>query len=195
MTSPRFDEELDVKYILVNTNYNNRALADPTTCDVMFDAMGTFAELCVDEKFPLGIKGFCDRNVPQPKIKKHESVYIIPPCEYFRLLYTVQSGYTWIDVEEDDNRAMKDIIYPNVPKSDNYKIVREKFSKILDDSGCFVFEFISAVQIPFRTILFDFIKPLTKMKFCGTFCMQCLYKITYHEDIKAIIFSFDTESG
>jgi hypothetical protein len=149
-----------------------------------------------NDKFSEETKGFCQgQYAAMTNLKKNGSVYIIPECEVFRLLYTVHSGYTWLDV--DANKGVLNPIYPNAAdnSTDNYKAVRNTICQVLDDTGCFVFETLSPISIPFRSILFDFVQPLTEMKFCGFFSTNCLYTVTYHNDIKAIVFEFDTESG
>jgi len=185
MISPKYDDELDVQYILVHTNYNNRALSNKLCCKIMTDVMNDFSE------YTLGGSDL-DEEFDTEDLTKLGSVYHIPPAQLIKLLYTVHNGYTWIDADTSQKK-----VYINCDGTDDeVSMVREKFkAHDLDDTGCFVFELVKKTKVNFRDVLFKFVSELTKMEFCGFFCMDTLYSIKYCEEANAILFTFDTESG
>jgi hypothetical protein len=194
MTSPRFNEELNVKYILVKTDYNNRALTDKKCCRIISATMGDFEDYVDD-----GNDNYFPDSDKFRKIVENKSIYYIPSPGKIRLLYTVHSGYTWIDEEELNEEEGGIKVYPNRSlgdEEDDYTIVRQLFKdNDVNDEGCFVFELIEPTLLMFRDIMFNFIMPLTKMEFCGHFYIETLSDVEYNENCQAITFRFDTESG
>lgn len=218
MIDPYFNQELHIKYIVVKTNYNNRAIADIKYCKPFFAAMNEFhhylSELCSDyersddsssiddssddDNSFENNKNYSDYDlmyiVPTIKFKKNKSVYIIPPTSSngVKLLYAVHSGYSWIDEDCDKKTYINSNDESDVKKIND---IRQKFKHAgIDDSGCFVFD-IGNASIQFKDVFFNFLTHLTKAKFCGNFNMRALEEIKYHKKTKTLFCVFDTESG
>jgi hypothetical protein len=182
LVSPRFNDTLDVQFILVNTSYNNRLLADKDMCQQLVSQMGDFQ--CEDEDED------DDEETQDTEIRlpTGSSTYIIPNNDNLQLLYTVHSGYTWIDEAQAQLK-----VYLNA--NEDISIVRKQLSDHnLSDVGCFVFKLRSLRKVKFASML-DFVSRLTEIKFCAFFHLGTLYSVEYSPDLKAIKFSFDTESG
>jgi len=154
------DHDLEVKYVMVRTHYNNR--------------------LILNEKY----KKILDRIITyyNEDIKEEDD-----GREIFKLLYVHHNGYTWFDTEQENPKY----------KFGSEEEIDEWLSLGMEDKGCFVFKFDleEGKTISFFNLLFDFIDPMTNIKFCGHFNMRNLYETKYYEDKKVILFDFDTESG
>ena len=189
MSDPTFSEDLQIKYIVINTGYNNRALANTKCCNLIYDAMGAFDELELDTNADVD---FYEENEDADIIKDdNSSVYTIKHCRNIRLLYTIHSGYTWIDIDIDDNP-----MYTNGNDVTYINNVRDIFKQNgIDDVGCFVFELPRIINVIFSRILLQFVGDLTEAKFCGFFSLNTITDVKYYEDTNTIVFDFDTESG
>src|SRR5260221_12051597 len=87
--SPRYNDDLEVKYILVNSGYNNRALVSKECVKIMEQHIGYFSEMQEIENTFESIND----NVKELNCK----INIVKGTDSFRLLYTHNVGYTWID--------------------------------------------------------------------------------------------------
>lgn len=181
--SPRFNQKLDVKYILVCTGYNNRALSKLDCIKVMREYMSHLSD-CQLEELETSFTDEDDEYIKTPQ--KSGEVYIVPPESKIRLLYTHHSGYTWINSDQENP------VYYN----DNDKEYVNNVQNLLGDlsSGAFVFELSEQENLNFKDLL-NFSNELTEMKFCGFFGPSNLYAVQYYQDKKAIVFKYDTESG
>jgi hypothetical protein len=180
---PRYNEDLDITYIIVRTGYNNRALSDLKCVSVMRDKMNYLSE-CQLEEIETSFIDEDGEYIANPE--KSGEVYIVPPERTIRLLYTQHSGYTWIDND------LKDPIYYNGNDKEHVDNVRNILGVLAN--GSFVFELSENANIDFRYIL-NFSNELTEMKFCGFFHPSTLYDVQYYQEKKAIVFKYDTESG
>jgi len=187
--SPRYNDVLDVKHIVVSTHYNNRALSKKECVDAMRSAMSLASETYLEDLEEKFIDDDDADNIPTSR--KYGNVYVIPPEPHIRLLYTLHNGYTWIDKDIANGKPLyyneNDIEYV-----DNRREILKNDG--INDSGCFVFELSENTNVDFRQLL-ELVTDLTNMKFCGFFCMSGLYNVMYHPNSKTIFFEFDTESG
>jgi hypothetical protein len=185
--SPRYNDSLDIKHIVVRTGYNNRALSKKECVDAMRSAMNNF-EIYIDEVEEQFVE---DGEEYISTSQKYGEVYIVHPEEHIRLLYTNHSGYTWIDQDITGSNPSyyneNDITYVNSTR----ELLKNDG---VNDSGCFIFELSENANTSFCYLL-EFANNLTNMKFCGFFCMSCLHSVMYHPNSKTIFFNFDTESG
>lgn len=181
--SPRFNDELEIRYIIIHTGYNNRALSDIKCVNIMREQMNRLSE-CQLENLETSFTNENDEYIKTSL--KSGDVYIVPPERNIRLLYTHHLGYTWIDQDQDEP------IYYN---NNNTSYVN-KVKTSLDELSCasFVFELSENTQLIFKDML-NFSNELTEMKFCGFFCPSTLYDVQYYKKKKAIVFKYDTESG
>lgn len=185
MSDPSFTQDLNLKYILVKTNYNNRALAKKECVDLMFDAMKNLDSYLSNMNI-IEIPMPDDDSLPS-EIEKIHSTYVIPSTKNVKLLYSVHSGYTWIDAEDSNNK-----LYKNCGDVD--EIRQQLKDSGINDSGCFVFQ-ISESTLNFKIVLLKFLICLTKIHFCGHFDVDSIYRIKYYNDVKTLVCNFDTESG
>lgn len=185
MESPRYNDKLDIQYILVKTDYNNRALADKACVTIMDSSMRHFMDIH-------GQNEVSDKNSEHDDTPyQFGNVYILPYDDGIELLYTKHAGYTWIDQETAQNM----IYYNGACDEDAINEVSALLCHHgVDDAGCFVFK-TDLHEINFNDILNDFISPLTGIQFCGFFNMRNLSSVMYEKETKSLIFEFDTESG
>lgn len=179
--SPRFNDKLDIKYILIRTGYNNRALSKLECVKVMREYMNRLDECQLEE---LETNFINDEYVVNPL--KSGEIYIVPPESGIRLLYTHHSGYTWIDTNQNNP------IYYNDNDQEYVNNVQNVLGEL--SNGSFVFELSEMANLDFRDIL-NFSNELTEMKFCGFFHPSTLYEVQYYQDKQTIVFKYDTESG
>jgi len=179
---PRYKESLPVKYILVETCYNNRALASEKSGYIK-----EFLEI-LDGTIDVtdGAECFPDNSTG---ISEHPEVKIIKNEPHSRLLYTCHRGYTWIDDDKDYP------VYANGHSIEEIGNVRKHLTDNgIDDRGCFVFEVNggnSVTPLKIQNVIFH----LTEMNFCGFFCPNTLCDVKYYPSVNAIVYTFDTESG
>jgi hypothetical protein len=186
--SPRYNDTLDIKHIIVSTNYNDRALEKKECVDVMRSAMDIISNVHLEELE----EQFIDNDAEYiSTLLKYREVFVVPPAQHIRLLYTSHNGYTWINKDIVNNEPLyyngNDIEYVNSKR----EILKNDG---INDSGCFVFELSENTNVDFHKLL-EFVTDLTKMKFCGCFYISCLCDVMYHPQSKSIFFGFDTESG
>lgn len=169
---------LKVSYIVLQTGYNNRALADEACCNIILEAM---LNLCDAKRMPASGEYVLG--------DKDGSSHIIPPVISddgkisMRLLFTYHSGYTWLD----EGRTF----YMN-----GNAVSQALIDRLPSVHGAFVFELSDDFPMlrPFE-ILTGFIRELTEMKFCAFFDLANLNDVTYDDLTGSLVFDFDTESG
>jgi len=143
--SPRFSDDLDVKYILVKTNYNDRVLLDNKRCKKMLETLDEFSGNYLDDNIN---EELLQEEIDDIKSIKREkmlrnanSIYFIPWSYGIKLLYTNDNGVT----------------YPNdrLKIKSNVKSIRKLLKEDnIDDNGCFVFELLASLKLKFRNIMF-----------------------------------------
>lgn len=199
---------IDIKYVMINSSYNNRALANKKHCIIILNAMNHFSSIQFGEPY----KDNSD------KIEKMDKIHYIPSSDHIRLLYMSHMGYSWIDEKTCQGKIYRNFIVPDdklnieyvdkvrqelrtssfVKSDSEHKIFSDKPKFTYDikfDSGCFVFELDSETKIKYGDLLKNFVSELTKMRYCGFFNMDSLYSTEYCEKTKTILLKFDTESG
>ena len=184
MNSPRLNETINVKYIVIQSFYNNRLLSKSEYANILYRCIGdlnyNIEDNCESNE------GFQSGNID---IKfENDEINIIPDYNCARLLFTKHIGYTWID--EDDAQGK---IYSN----NHSDIEIKNCLDILDNSfvdGSFVIELYKRIDIEFKYILTEFIRDLTEAKYCGFFDMSNMDAM-YDHDKGVIYLTFDTESG
>ena len=180
--SPRFNQELNIKYIIIQTGYNNRAISNEECANIIKSSMELFNKIYLEDECN---KIFQDYNY-ENYIYKKDKIYIIPSEQHIRLLYTKHSGYTWIDADKEYP------IYTNGHTKKYVSNLTKKFNNI--DNGSFVFELSEIFNFVFNDIL-QFANNLTKMNFCNCYDSSTLYDVRYYNDFNAIVFEYDCESG
>jgi hypothetical protein len=183
MESPRFNEAICIKYIVINSSYNNRLLSNKKYASILHSCIVDLSEHIEDICEPG--EGFQRSDDVE---FKDDVINIIPDYDFARLLFTKHSGYTWIEADEAQGK-----IYANEHSDTEIKDCLE----ILDDryvSGSFVIELSDHFDIDFRYILSRFIRDLTKAKYCGFFDMSQI-EAMYDSEKGVLYLVFDTESG
>jgi len=174
--SPRFNEKLPIKYILINTHFTERALTSST----QMDHLQEFSNMLNDSNEKgLEIPFFHDNtsnisNIPQSDIK------IVKNYDHSRLLYTFED----------------DVVSANGNPVTEVNDVRTLFAKNgINDRGSFVFEINHQNPLTPLDIVHLFDSSVTQMSFCACICISCLFTVTFYPSVGAIEFIFDTESG
>lgn len=202
MESPRFNDELKLKYIVIHSNYNNRLLGNRNYAKKLYNCINELsafiADTCdydegcvynVDDNIKIIFKDYdSDDDSDGDDDKPKYTVNIIPDCEHARLLFTKHRGYTWIDKNDADGK-----IYANGHSDDEI----ENAMSILNNDyvdGSFVIELYEPYDIEFRYIVSCFITELTKSKYCGCFDLSTM-NAKYDNVTNVLYLEFDTESG
>lgn len=182
-----YTRPVEVKYIIVQSSYNNRMVAEEEYASDLFIAMNQFQHMALHK----------DSEEEPSTFAKQGEICIIPPtASGFRLLFFKHSGYTWIDAET----AQEKIYYNN----NDPEVVQETIRKLSDLEmegkkylqGSFVFEIPSdAEPISPHTINIYFLDYLTKIEYCAWFNSWGLCFVKYEPDTKSMIFVYDTSSG
>jgi hypothetical protein len=193
---PGYTTNNKIRYLLINTYYNNRCLAKEDSAKNLYSAMMDFEEILETTEYS-----------EEQKVKKESDsdIHIIPSTNAIKLLYTVHSGYTWVDQED-----AKDKVYPNDNNLNHIMEVRDMFkSNNVDDKGCFVFE-LPDIDVSLSCVMFSFLERFTgenlfanssgvktfdKVRFCGCFSLSNMYDVNYNKEEVTLYIGFDTESG
>jgi hypothetical protein len=182
-----YTRPVEVKYIIVQSSYNNRMVAKEKYASDVFEAMNQFQHMGLDTD---------PEEEPSSFVRQGEIRIIPPTSSGFRLLFFKHSGYTWIDAETAQEK-----IYYN---GNDPEVVQETIRKLSDLemkgnkylSGSFVFEMPSdAKPISPHTINIHFLDHLTKTEYCAWFNSWGLCFVKYEPDTKSMIFVYNTSSG
>ena len=181
--SPEYDEIIKVRFILIETNYNNLALSDVKCCKIMYHAMNNFSNVILKDcqySFDLdgvGVTAMEDSNM-----------YYIHSTKRIRFLYAKHFGFTNIEPDEAYGK-----IYSQSPYAYSESLAGCLWNNDVDRGGSFVFELIDEIEIKFCDILNHFVSSLTEMKFCEHFDMKNIYQSSYYPQSNSISFRFDTD--
>ena len=190
MESPRFNDTLSLKYIVVQSSYNNRVLSSREYAGILHDSISELSEL-IDDSTGYEEDGFdtYDEDKEEEIEYKDGEINIIPVFKHARLLFTQHSGYTWIDADSAKNK-----IYPNGNDEDTIQTCLTILDKDYVE-GSFVFELCKRYDIDFKDILHKFLRDLTQAEYCAHFDLENLEDAMYDAENGVLYLTFDTSSG